>query len=90
MTHDLHCRTLNSAIVMPRLNLRLTSKELTVLVTRTDTVGLVMTVTLPSIFKVSDAASVIELKIKCCVWYSCSKIQMSGQNSYLVMAPLKV
>lgn len=51
MTHDLHCRTLNSAIVMPRLNLRLTSKELTVLVTRTDTVGLVMTVTLPSILK---------------------------------------
>lgn len=76
MTQDLHCRTLNSAIVIPRLNLRLTSKELTVLVTRTDTVGLVMTVTLPSIFKVSDAANVVELKIKCFDWYSYSKTQI--------------
>lgn len=42
---------------MPRLNLRLDSKELTVLVTRTDTVGLVMTVTLPSIFPLLSKAA---------------------------------
>lgn len=56
-------RTLNSAIVIPRLNLRFTSKELTVLVTRTDTVGFVMTVTLPSIF--------------CCCCFSQAENQMT-------------
>lgn len=42
---------------MPRLNLRLDSKELMVLVTRTDTVGLVMTVTLPSILPLLSKAA---------------------------------
>ena len=46
--------TLNSAIVIPLLNLRFTSKELRVLVKRTDTVGLLITVTLSSIFPVAN------------------------------------
>lgn len=49
MMHDLMSLTFRSAMLIPLLNLRSTSKDVRVLVKRTFTTGLVTTVTPPSI-----------------------------------------